>query len=203
MVELAKPTVLDKRYVREGIMAFNYDAILAEREAWQKEIDELALENRKLVAVLDKSKDAQENIALWRKVAAFKRADKREFRSIVVALETAEKAQKQVVELQAALDKEVVRADCLLKALKTTENILSDTKAALDKAETKYAASSTAADELLDNWKHRADKAEATVATLTRLNSAQAKVIGKYQALEGALKTAIDKSLPKEARQKK
>ena len=47
-------------------------------------------------------------------------------------------------------------------------------QAALDKAETKYAASSTAADELLDNWKHRADKAERTLSE--KVSAAEARI---------------------------
>ena len=47
-------------------------------------------------------------------------------------------------------------------------------QAALDKVETKYAASSTAADELLDNWKHRADKAERTLSE--KVSAAEARI---------------------------
>ena len=47
-------------------------------------------------------------------------------------------------------------------------------QAALDKVETKYAASSTAADELLDNWKHRAVKAERTLSE--KVSAAEARI---------------------------
>ena len=147
MVELAKPTVLDKRYVREGIMAFNYDAILAEREAWQKEIDKRELWVNKIRTG--------------------------EYVSKGVLMELAKHHDKQEAEWQAALDGEHRRADAAVSALDTAEKerqqwhaVAEEHIKRADKAETKYAASSTAADELLDNWKHRADKAEARVKEL-------------------------------------
>ena len=99
---------------------------------------------------------------------------------------------KKIRELQAALDKEVVRADCLLKALKTTENILSDTKAALDKVE----------DTIVATMK-RADKAEARVRELEAALYKKGKWNPEIDEVERILRNAIDKSLPKEARLKK
>ena len=102
MVELAKPTVLDKRYVREGIMAFNYDAILAEREAWQKEIDKRELWVNKIrtgeyvskgvLMELAKHHDKQE--AEWQ--AALDKVED----TIVATMKRADKAEKRVKELE-------------------------------------------------------------------------------------------------------
>ena len=94
-VELAKPTVLDKRYVREGIMAFNYDAILAEREAWQKEIDKRELWVNKIRTG--------------------------EYVSKGVLMELAKHHDKQEAEWQAALDGEHRRADAAVSALDKAE----------------------------------------------------------------------------------
>ena len=55
---------------------------------------------------------------------------------------------------------EYVSKGVLMELAKHHDKQEAEWQAALDKVETKYAASSTAADELLDNWKHRAVKAE-------------------------------------------
>ena len=169
---------------------FDLNDIAAERVNWQKEIDQILKVN--------------EDFA-WKKARA---------------LNDLEFQKKQNKELKAALDKEVVRADCLLKALKTTENILSDTKAALDKVE----------DTIVATMK-RADKAEAKCQNCplkllnpsereTVLQAALAKAEARVRELEAALykkgkwnpeideverilRNAIDKSLPKEARLKR
>ena len=115
MVELAKPTVLDKRYVREGIMAFNYDAILAEREAWRETVR--ALENvadgwqkqeQITKAALDKVEDTI--------VATMKRADKAEAKCQNCPLKLLNPSERETV-LQAALAKAEARVRELEAAL--------------------------------------------------------------------------------------
>ena len=112
MVELAKPTVLDKRYVREGIMAFNYDAILAEREAWQNELTkqhlDFTLKWAKLQAALDKVEDTI--------VATMKRADKAEAKCQNCPLKLLNPSERETV-LQAALAKAEARVRELEAAL--------------------------------------------------------------------------------------
>ena len=69
---------------------------------------------------------------------------------------------------------EYVSKGVLMELAKHHDKQEAEWQAALDKVETKYAASSTAADELLDNWKHRADKAERTLSE--KVSAAEARI---------------------------